>query len=69
MDPDLDGKFDRAEMDRVVLAATSCINELDEFRPKGSQVLINLKTHQKHVRPQKLFSSAVEWNQCHDIVC
>lgn len=39
VDPNLDGKFDSVQMHRVVLAATSCINESAELRPKGSQIL------------------------------
>ncbi|OMO75425.1 hypothetical protein COLO4_26118 [Corchorus olitorius] len=38
LDPALDGDFDIAQMQRMVLAAFLCLNELDVTRPKISQV-------------------------------
>ena len=37
-DPALDGDFGVAQMHRMVLAASLCLNQLDECRPKVSQV-------------------------------
>lgn len=42
MDPDLDGKFDEVQMQRMVLAATLCITQAARRRPKISQVRIIL---------------------------
>lgn len=39
MDPDLDGKFDEVQMQRMVLAATLCITQAARRRPKISQIL------------------------------
>lgn len=42
MDPDLDGKFDMVEMQRMVVAAKLCITQSARRRPKISQVRITL---------------------------
>ncbi|XP_022754281.1 receptor-like serine/threonine-protein kinase At3g01300 [Durio zibethinus] len=39
VDPLLDGDFDVAQMHRMVLAASLCLNQLDRYRPKVSQAL------------------------------
>ncbi|KAK6946429.1 LOW QUALITY PROTEIN: Protein kinase domain [Dillenia turbinata] len=39
VDPTLDGKFDEAQMKRMVLAATFCITQRAHFRPKMSKIL------------------------------
>ncbi|XVF35936.1 hypothetical protein REPUB_Repub19eG0014800 [Reevesia pubescens] len=39
VDPALDGDFDAAQMRRMVLAASLCLNRLDGHRPKVSQIL------------------------------
>ncbi|XWS14440.1 hypothetical protein CRYUN_Cryun35bG0009600 [Craigia yunnanensis] len=39
VDPALDGDFGVAQMHRMVLAASLCLNQLDEYRPKVSQIL------------------------------
>ncbi|XVF63658.1 hypothetical protein PTKIN_Ptkin09bG0104300 [Pterospermum kingtungense] len=38
VDPTLDGDFDIAQMHRMVLAASLCLNQLDDHRPKVKQV-------------------------------
>lgn len=39
LDPKLDGEFDNVEMHRMVLAASLCISQSHQYRPKASQVL------------------------------
>ncbi|XP_022772636.1 inactive protein kinase SELMODRAFT_444075-like isoform X2 [Durio zibethinus] len=39
LDPALDGDLEVAQMNRMVLAASLCLNQLDRHRPKVSQIL------------------------------
>jgi hypothetical protein len=39
LDPNLDGKYDEVQLQRMVLAATLCITRAARLRPKMSQVI------------------------------
>ena len=39
LDPNLDGKYDEVQLQRMVLAATLCITQAARLRPKMSQVI------------------------------
>lgn len=41
LDPNLEGKFDEAQLQRMVLAASLCITRAARLRPKLSQVIPN----------------------------
>ncbi|XP_062176496.1 protein kinase STUNTED-like isoform X3 [Alnus glutinosa] len=43
LDPNLDGKYDEVQLQRMVLAATLCITRAARLRPKMSQILKLLK--------------------------
>ncbi|KAF5443778.1 hypothetical protein F2P56_036312 [Juglans regia] len=45
LDPNLDGKYDEVQLQRMVLAATLCITRSARLRPKMSQILKLLKGH------------------------
>ncbi|XP_061342130.1 protein kinase STUNTED isoform X1 [Gastrolobium bilobum] len=47
LDPNLEGKFDEAQMQRMVLAASLCITRAARLRPKLNQVLRILKGDEK----------------------
>ncbi|MFQ6621699.1 hypothetical protein Gotur_002204 [Gossypium turneri] len=47
VDPALDGDFDVAQLHRMVLAATLCLNQSDIHRPKASQILQILRGEQE----------------------
>ncbi|KHN25469.1 PTI1-like tyrosine-protein kinase 2 [Glycine soja] len=47
LDPNLEGKFDEAQLQRMVLAASLCITRAARLRPKLSQILKILKGEEK----------------------
>lgn len=47
LDPNLEGKFDEAQMQRMVLAASLCITRAARLRPKLNQILKILKGDEK----------------------
>jgi hypothetical protein len=41
-DPELEGKFDSEQVDRVVLTASYCVRESSTWRPSMSEVRVTL---------------------------
>jgi len=41
LDPDLEGKFDEIQLQRMVMAASLCIQRAARLRPKLNQVIPN----------------------------
>ncbi|KAL1185504.1 hypothetical protein V6Z11_A01G118700 [Gossypium hirsutum] len=60
VDPALDGDFDVAQLHRMVLAATLCLNQSDIHRPKSSQILQILRGEQEPTEGYNLHATYME---------